>query len=77
MSTTTKSTPKTTRRPAAKAQAVTKGARKAAATMTPSAIKELWEPERATAIITIMRTDDISYERAVKRSLRRWHEARR
>jgi hypothetical protein len=77
MSTTTK-TSKTTRRPAAKAQAVAKGARKAAATsMTPAAIRQLWEPERATAIITIMRTDDISYERAVKRSLRRWHEAHR
>ena len=71
-------TSKTTRRPAAKAQTAAKGARKVAAvTMTPGAIRQLWEPERASAIITIMRTDGISYERAVKRSLRRWHEAHR
>ena len=39
--------------------------------VTPAQVRAVWQPLRADHILSIMKSDGISYDRAVKRSRRR------
>jgi hypothetical protein len=66
--TNTKAARKTTR---AAALSVAQAQVSQTADPSPGQIRSWWENDRAKRILSIMRTDDISYSRAVKRSRRR------
>jgi hypothetical protein len=61
---------------AAKARAAKAAKAKRIVKMTPAEVRAIWEAPRANAIVKLMRSDDLPYWRAVRRSRRYFFEGK-
>jgi len=61
---------------AAKARAAKAAKAKRIVKMTPAEVRAIWEAPRANAIVKLMRSADLPYWRAVRRSLRYYNEGK-